>query len=369
VFILKRTPLYSKHKELNGKIVDFGGWELPLYYEKGIIEEHKKVRNSAGLFDVSHMGEIFIEGKDSKDLVQFLITNDIDNMKKGDVTYSPMCYETGGVVDDILVYKFDDMKYLLVVNASNIEKDYKWILKNSSGFDVECKNVSSEYFQLALQGPNSERILQRLTETNLKEIKFYNFKDDILIKNIRCIVSRTGYTGEDGFEIYSDSKNAVFIWKEILKAGKDFEILPIGLGARDILRFEVGLPLYGHELSEKINPINAGLKKFIKFKKDNFIGKENLEKYIENKPDRKIIGFEMIDKGIARNGYELFVKDINIGYVTTGSFSPSTGKNLGLALVNSDYAEIGNEIEIQIRKKRVKAIIVKKPFYNKKYKK
>ncbi|WP_331681773.1 glycine cleavage system aminomethyltransferase GcvT, partial [Romboutsia sp.] len=364
---LKRTVLYDVHKEIGAKFFEFSGWEMPLEYE-GMIKEHKIVRNSAGLFDVSHMGEVCIEGKEASTFIQNLITNDISNLKDEEIIYTPMCYENGGVVDDLLVYKFNEEKFLLVINAGNIDKDINWIQENAKGYEVNISNISQEISQLAVQGPKSKEILQKLTDVDLNEIKFFNFKSDITVCNKPCIISRTGYTGEDGFEIYCKNEYAKNIWNEILKAGKE-EIKPIGLGARDTLRFEACLPLYGNEINESISPLEGGLSYFVKLNKDNFIGRQSLVKQKEQGLKRKLVGFEMIGKGIPRHGYNVKVNDEVIGFVTTGYSSPTLNKTIGLAIIDSKYENIDTEIDIAIRKKVVKAKIINKPFYKKQYKK
>jgi aminomethyltransferase len=364
---LKKTPLYENHLACGGKIIDFGGWALPVEY-LGIIKEHESVRTAAGLFDVSHMGEILIEGSDAGTLIQSLVTNDISSAFDGRIIYSPMCYEDGGVVDDLLIYRFSFTRFLLVVNAANVEKDYQWIRKHLKG-QVTAENLSESYAQLALQGPLSQQILQRLTNFNLDDIKFYHFAPEVEICGVKCIVSRTGYTGEDGFEIYADSENAALLWERLLEAGLDDGLVPVGLGARDTLRFEAALPLYGHELSKDISPLEAGLSKFVKFKKPEFIGREPLFTQHEEGTKRKLIGFEITGRGIARNGYEVFCGSEKVGYVTTGSYSPTLKKNIGMALINSDCNPKNSEIEIKIRDRQVMARLVTLPFYIKKYKK
>jgi aminomethyltransferase len=364
---MKKTPLYEKHIQLKGKMIDFGGWSLPVEYT-GIIPEHEAVRTKAGIFDVSHMGEITVKGEDSEKYLQMLLTNDISLLNNNQIAYTTMCYPHGGVVDDLLVYKYSNTDYLLVVNASNTEKDYQWMKENIFG-NTEILNVSENYAQLALQGPLAEAILQKLTRKNLNEIEFYYFSDNVKIGNIEALVSRTGYTGEDGFELYFAYDKAEEMWDMILEAGKDEGLIPAGLGSRDTLRFEASLPLYGHELDENITPLEAGLGFFVKLNKENFIGKEALAKQKSEGLQRKIVGFEMIDRGIPRNNYEVYAEGKKIGYVTTGSFSPTLKKNIGLALINSAYSKEGTEIEILIRNKNSKAKVIKKPFYSKKYKK
>lgn len=364
---MKKTPLYEKHVELKGKVIDFGGWALPVEYS-GIIPEHEAVRNKAGLFDVSHMGEITVKGEDAEKYLQMIVTNDISVLNDNQIAYTPMCYTDGGVVDDLLVYKYSSTDYLLVVNASNTQKDFEWLLSQSFG-NVEIKNVSDEYAQLALQGPEAQTILQKLSEVDLNLIEFYHFLGDVNVGEFKTIVSRTGYTGEDGFELYFKAEHGLQMWDLILETGKEYGLVPAGLGARDTLRFEAALPLYGQEIDKDITPLEAGLGFFVKLNKDDFIGKEALAKQKADGLKRKVIGFEMVDRGIPRSHYEVFAEGRKIGYVTTGSFSPTLKKNIGLALVEAEYAKEGTEIEISVRNKNLKAKVIKKPFYTKKYKK
>jgi aminomethyltransferase len=367
VKIVKKTPLYQEHIKLGGNMVDFGGWQLPVQYSS-IIEEHEKVRTSAGLFDVSHMGEILVKGEGAEDFLQRMLTNKVAFSTDSQVLYSPMCYPDGGVVDDLLVYKLGYEEYLLVVNASNTDKDYEWLDEhNVTGLQVE--NVSEKYAQLALQGPKAESILQRLTTTSLKDIKFFHYTSNVDIKGIKVLISRTGYTGEDGFELYLEPSKVVDLWNILLDEGKEDGLAPAGLGARDTLRFEAALSLYGHEISSEISPLEAGLKIFVKMDKGDFIGKKALEEQIEKGVKRKLVGFEMIGRGIPRNGYEVQVDEETVGYVTSGSFAPTLKKNLGLALISSECAKVGDNINIIIRNRSVEAKIIKTPFYSKKYKK
>lgn len=359
---LKRTPLFDVYKEHGAKTIDFGGWDLPVQFSS-IKEEHEAVRGMAGLFDVSHMGEIEVTGTDSLAFLQKTMTNDVALLKDGGAQYTAMCYEDGGTVDDLLIYKKSDSHYLLVVNASNIEKDYDWLKSHKFG-DAQLHNVSSDIAQLAIQGPKAEAILQQLTETDLSEIKFFKFKDNVVINDVKALVSRTGYTGEDGFEIYCPSSEAPSLWNAILKAGKNEGILPCGLGARDTLRFEANLPLYGQELTKDITPIEAGIGFAVKPNKEaDFIGKNVLKEQKENGTARKLVGIEMIDKGIPRHGYEVFHGDEQIGEVTTGTQSPTLKKNIGWALLKKEFAEPGSEVSVQVRKKRLKAVVVSTPFY------
>ncbi len=363
---MKRTPLYNHHCKLEAKIIDFGGWELPLQYS-GIIAEHQAVRRCAGLFDVSHMGEITVKGKYATGFIQKVITNDISRMIDLQARYSPMCFPDGGTADDILVYRFSSDHYLLVVNAGNTESDFDWLNENND-VGAELQNVSDQYAQLALQGPKAEEILQKLTKISLSEIQFFHFHPSVRIEGVTLLLSRTGYTGEDGFELYMPSDDAPLIWDLIMEAGEDIGLVPAGLGARDTLRFEAALPLYGHELSREITPLEAGLGLFVKTDKEYFIGKDILKLQKEQGVKRKLVGFEMIDRGVPRSHYEVCCSGRSVGFVTSGSYSPSLDKNTGLALVETDYALEGTELEIIIRNRPFRAIVVKKPFYKKSYK-
>ncbi|MFC7394256.1 glycine cleavage system aminomethyltransferase GcvT [Scopulibacillus cellulosilyticus] len=357
----KKTPMYEIYKSQGAKLVDFGGWDLPVQFSS-IKEEHEAVRTKAGLFDVSHMGEIEITGKDAENFIQYMVTNDVSKMTEGSAQYNAMCYEDGGTVDDLIVYKKGHDNFLLVVNAANTDKDFDWIKSHQKG-DVEINNISDEVAQLAIQGPKAEQILQTLAEFDLSTIGPFKFKE-ISINSVNSLVSRTGYTGEDGFEIYCPWDSAPGLWEAILEAGKDEGLLPCGLGARDTLRFEAKLALYGQELSKDISPIEAGIGFAVKTKKEaDFIGKEALKKQREDGPARKLVGIEMIDKAIPRTHYEVFAGDKKIGEVTTGTQSPTLKKNLGLALIDAAYTELGTECEVDIRGKRRKAKVVKSPFY------
>ncbi|MGI6468497.1 MAG: glycine cleavage system aminomethyltransferase GcvT [Syntrophomonadaceae bacterium] len=364
---LQTTPLYPVHLKYKGQMIDFGGWELPVQYEgMGIIKEHHMVRNSAGLFDVSHMGEIMITGEQAEGLVQKLICNDLSTIGDFQVLYSPMCYPHGGVVDDLLIYRYDPAKFLLVVNAANVDKDFAWI-KDNLIEGVEAENVSQQYAQLALQGPLAQEILQTLTPTDLEQIKFFHFNPSINIAGVDCMVSRTGYTGEDGFEIYVAPEDAVHLWEEILKAGGD-RVSPIGLGARDSLRFEAKLPLYGQEIDENITPLEAGLGYFVKLDSGDFIGRSALLEQKQSGPGRKLVEFDMVGKGIPRSHYEVAINGEIIGHVTTGMHSPTFKKPIGLALIDSRYSIPGTEIDIMIRGKAVKAVVGQGIFYRKRTK-
>lgn len=361
---LKRTPLFEIYKEYGAKTIDFGGWDLPVQFT-GIKDEHEAVRTRAGLFDVSHMGEFTVKGSGSLEFLQKMMTNDISKVKTGAAQYTAMCYENGGTVDDLLVYKMDEDDYLLVVNASNIEKDFKW-LEDHNSENVELINISPDIAQLALQGPLAETVLSKLTDAQLSEIGPFKFKNDVIVSGKKVLLSRTGYTGEDGFEIYCQKDDAVSLWKDILKAGEENGVLPCGLGARDTLRFEATLALYGQELSADISPLEAGIGFAVKLKKDaDFIGKEALVNQKENGLTRKLVGIEMVDRGIPRHEYPVFAGDEQIGFVTTGTQSPTLKKNIGLALLKIEHSDIDTEVFIEIRGKQLKAKVVATPFYKK----
>ncbi|PIC72123.1 glycine cleavage system protein T [Sporosarcina sp. P16b] len=359
---LLRTPLFESYKEYGGKTIDFGGWELPVQFSS-IKAEHEAVRTKAGLFDVSHMGEVFVSGSGAFDYLQKLVTNDVSKLKIGQAQYTVMCNEQGGTIDDFLIYKLEETRYLLVVNASNIEKDVAWMEKQQTD-NVVIDNQSSNYALLALQGPMAESVLQKLTDESLEEIKFFRFKEHVQVGGENVLVSRTGYTGENGFEIYGTPEAIQNLWTKILLEGKEDGVVPAGLGARDTLRFEAGLPLYGQELREDISPLEAGLGFVVKVnKEENFIGKDILVKQKEQGVERKLVGLEMIDKGIPRTGYKVFVGDREIGEVTTGTQSPTLKKNIGFALLSTEFTELGTEVEVEIRAKRLKAKVIATPFY------
>lgn len=363
---LKRTPIFPEYKNYGGKTIDFGGWDLPVQFA-GIKHEHEITRTKAGLFDVSHMGQIVVKGPKSLQYLQEIVTNDVSKLSLKRAQYTFMCYENGGTVDDFLIYMLEKDHYLLVVNASNIDKDFKWLQDNNNyDDDVIIINESDNYAVLALQGPVAEEVLQTITDTNLKDISFFALETPVYFSTIEegAIVSRTGYTGEDGFEIYIDQASGRALWKLILEAGKDKGLEPVGLGARDTLRFEVNLPLYGQELTADISPIEAGLNFAVKVNKDaDFIGKKKLKEQVENGPARKSVGIEMIDRGIPRNGYLVLSEDEEVGFVTSGTQSPTLGKNIGQVLVKKEFSQIGTELLIQVRKRKLKAVVVETPFY------
>lgn len=356
----KRTCLYDKHVAMGALMSPFGGFVMPIQYA-GIEPEHMAVRQRVGLFDVSHMGEVTVRGRDAERYVQHIFTNDVAGVPKGKILYGMMCYENGGTVDDLLVYKMDENDFFLVINASNIDKDWAWMQKNAEGFDIDLQNKSDFYGQIAVQGPQSEEIVERVLELPCAELEFYTVK---MIGDV--IISRTGYTGEDGFEIYASHAYINNCWDKLIAAG----VQACGLGCRDTLRFEVGLPLYGDELSETISPIMAGLGMFVKLDKEEFIGKEALAKQKSEGPAKKLVGIELADKAIPRHGYPVLNKAGEpIGEVTTGYHALSVDKSVCMALVDADYARLDMEVLIQIRKKVFSGKVVKKQFYNKNYKK
>ena len=355
----KRTCLYDKHVALGALISPFGGFDMPIQYSN-IIDEHQAVRQHCGVFDVSHMGEVLVTGKDAERYVNHIFTNDVRGIPHGKILYGMMCYEDGGVVDDLLVYKVADDRFFLVINASNIDKDWAWIQQQTDGFEVTLEHQSDQYGELAIQGPEAEQVMEQILGIACKELAFYTFKT---IGDV--IVSRTGYTGEDGFEVYASADNINEYWDKLMAAG----IKPCGLGCRDTLRFEVGLPLYGDELSEAITPIIAGLGIFVKLDKEEFIGKEALAKQKVEGAPKKLVGIELHDKAIPRHGYSV-LKDGNvIGEVTTGYHTISTDKSVCMALIDSQYAALDTPVEIQIRKKTFPGTVCKKRFYDKHYKK
>ncbi|MBM7562963.1 glycine cleavage system aminomethyltransferase GcvT [Fusibacter tunisiensis] len=364
---VRKTALFEAHEALGGKVIDFAGWALPVQYE-GIIEEHEAVRKAAGMFDVSHMGEVEVKGPGAFDFVQNLVTNDVATLEDNQILYAMMCYEDGGVVDDLLVYKFASDHYYLVINASNVDKDFAWMQEQAKGYDMSLENISSQVSELAIQGPIAQEILQKVVDVDLADIKFFYCNRNVTIEGAKCLVSRTGYTGEDGFEVYTDNESILKVWNAIMKVGEPMGLKPAGLGARDTLRFEATLPLYGNEIDKDITPLEAGLGFFVKLTKENFIGKEALAKQKADGLPRKTVGFEM-EKGIPRHGYEVVVGEDVIGLVTTGYFSPTLKKNIGLALIDAKYGEMGSEIGIKVRKKVFPATIVSKRFYQKNYKK
>ncbi len=359
----KKTPFYEKHLALEGKIVDYSGWLLPVQYSKGLVEEVHDTRRRATIFDVSHMGEFMVEGKDALAYLQKMVVNDLSRLKDNAIIYSPVCYPDGGVVDDILIYRISAESYFLVVNAANVDKDFAWFEENLSGA-VTIKNLSSEYAQIALQGPNSEKILQPLTSEPLAEMKNYHFKPTVNLAGIDCLVSRTGYTGEDGFEIYCGNDDAARLWHTVWESGQKFELSPAGLGARDVLRLEASMPLYGHELSRELTPLMAGLGRFVALEKEPpFIGRDALQKQKQEGLPKGLFGLEMLERGVPREGYPVKLGDEEIGWVSSGSFSPTLDKFIAMAFLDPQTVQLGQEVLVAIRSRTYRARIIKLPFY------
>ena len=356
----KRTCLYDKHVALGALMSPFGGFDMPIQYST-IVDEHQAVRQSCGVFDVSHMGEVLISGPDAERYVNHIFTNDVRGIADGKILYGMMCYEDGGVVDDLLVYKMSDDRFFLVINAANIDKDWAWIQQQATGYDVRLEHQSEQYGELAVQGPESEKVMQEVLGIDCAELAFYTFKQlgDV-------IVSRTGYTGEDGFEIYATPYYINTCWDKLMASGR---CKPCGLGCRDTLRFEVGLPLYGDELSADITPVMAGLSMFVKLDKEEFIGRDALARQKADGPAKKLVGIELADKAIPRHGYTVLKDGEPIGEVTTGYHTISTDKSVCMALIDARHAALGTPVEIQIRKKTFAGTVCKKRFYEKHYKK
>ncbi|MEK4061110.1 MULTISPECIES: glycine cleavage system aminomethyltransferase GcvT [Paenibacillus] len=364
---LKRTPfydLYSAYAE--SRCIDFGGWELPVQFT-GIVKEHEAVRGQAGLFDVSHMGEFMVSGSGSEAFLQKMTTNDVSKLADGGAQYTLLLYPNGGVVDDLLVYRLGEERYMLVVNASNIDKDFQWLQKHLTAefSGVSLSNISDETLLLALQGPLAEAILSKVTAAPIAELKPFHFIENAEVCGVNVLLSRTGYTGEDGFELYAPPDTAAALWNGLLEAGSPHGLTPAGLGARDTLRFEAKLPLYGQELSADITPLEAGVQFFVKLDKEDFIGRDVLVKQKADGLPRRLVGLEMIDRGIPRSHYPVYGDGVKIGEVTTGTQSPTLKRNLGLALLDAAYSEIGTEVNVEIRGKQLKAVVVKAPFYKK----
>jgi len=359
---LRRTPLADEHVDLGGKMVDFGGWFMPVHYGSQ-VEEHQAVRERVGLFDVSHMGEVRVQGKDTLAYLSHLTVNDPYNLEDGQAQYTAMLYPEGTVVDDLLIYRIGAEECLLVINAANIEKDFTWMLHHIGEFDVVLENESDRTGQIAIQGPLAEKVLQKLAAPGLADLGYYRFRQET-IEGMPVLVSRTGYTGEDGFECYLPADHTVKLWKMLLEAGRDEGIQPAGLGARDTLRLEARMHLYGQDMDQTTTVLEAGLGWITKFKKPaDFIGKEALLAQKKAGLDRKLIGFEVTGRGIARHGYPVVDGDREIGHVTSGTHSPTLKKSIGLAYLPRGMAKSGTEFQIRIRNKVVPAVVVKGPFY------
>jgi glycine cleavage system T protein (aminomethyltransferase) len=356
---LKRTPLYETHQALGARMVEFGGWEMPVQY-KGILEEHHAVRTAAGLFDIDHMGQIKARGADALPFLQKMLSADLAPLGVNEAKYAILCYADGTVVDDTFVYRFED-EWMVVVNASNREKDFAWLQMHCGGYNVTLRDVSSEYYMLAFQGPKAEQVLQKLEPFDLSAIKYHHARE-FGIGSERGIIARTGYTGEDGFELFVPVSHGKHVWDAILEAGQGEGVMPIGLGARDSLRFEAKFALYGHEIDANTTPIEAALGWACDLNKD-FIGRDALLKQKLEGVKKKLVGFEMIERGIPRKDYALAKDGQTVGYVTSGMFAPTLEKNIGLGYVPPELAKAGTEFDVIIRGRPTRARVVKTPFY------
>ncbi|HEV3468806.1 MAG TPA: glycine cleavage system aminomethyltransferase GcvT [Pyrinomonadaceae bacterium] len=362
---LKQTPLNAAHRRLGGRMVEFGGWDMPVQYPAGTVEEHLRTRTRSGLFDVSHMGEIEVRGRDAIAFVNRLCSNDASKLTDGQAQYSALTTPEGTVVDDLLVYRFGPERLLLVVNASTTDKDWDWISSHKAGESVELSNRSADFCQLALQGPDAVGILRRLTDAPLEEIKYYHFREG-RVDGVPAIISRTGYTGEDGFEVYAAPEEAERLWEKMLDAGRygaPEGTLPCGLAARNTLRLEAGMALYGHEITEETTLLEANLGWITKLNKGDFIGREVLAKQKEEGVRRKLVGFEVTERGIARDGQDVHVGGRKVGHVTSGSPAPYLKKNIGMAYLPAEHAAVGTPIQIDVRGRLVGAQVVPTPFY------
>ena len=357
-----KTPLYETHVKYKGKIVPFAGYLLPVQYETGVIKEHMAVRTACGLFDVSHMGEITCIGKDAVKNLNHLLTNDYTTMYDGQARYSPMCNEEGGVVDDLIVYKVREEHYLIVVNAGNEDKDDEWI-KNHVFGDVEIKDISDQVAQIALQGPKALEVLKKVAKEEDIPVKYYSATFRRKIDDMECIISKTGYTGENGFELYLAAEEAPKMWELLLEAGKEEGLFPCGLGARDTLRLEAAMPLYGHEMDDTVTPLEAGLGIFVKMNKEEFIGKDAIE--AKGPLTRKRVGLKVTGRGIIREHETVYCDGKEIGHTTSGTHCPYLGYPIAMALLDIDYTEIGTKVEADVRGRRIEAEIVPLPFYKK----
>jgi aminomethyltransferase len=362
---LKKTPLYPCHLKYGGRIIDFAGWALPVHFTS-IIQEHRAVRSAAGLFDVSDMGELEVTGDQARELLQHAVSADLSRIRPGRVAYSPMCNHEGGVVDDILIYALAGGRYVAVVNAANIEKDFRWLQGLAGRWPrAQVRNRSDEVAQLALQGPRSVAILQPLTALDVGAMGYYRATEQVDVAGVRCsILSRTGYTGEDGFELYCEPVDAPPLWEALLEAGREHGLVPAGLGSRDTLRLEAGMPLYGQELDDRRTPIEAGLDRFVAFSKGPFVGREALLRQQESGRTLALVGLEMVDRGVPRTGYPILRDGEAIGYVTSGTYAPSLDRHIGMGYVPPELAAPGTGIEVKIRDRVAAAKIVRLPFYH-----
>lgn len=357
---IKKTCLFDEHVKLNARMEEFAGFDMPIVYSS-IKAEHNAVRNDVGMFDVGHMGEFIVKGAEATEFVEKVFTNTITNKEDGSVTYGMMCYENGTIVDDLLVYKFNEFEFIFVVNASNVAKDYAWVVEQTDNFDVTVKNVSDDYQEIAIQGPNAEAKMLEALKLDLSGLGFFNF-GNFEFQNNTMIISRTGYTGEDGFEIYADEATILKLWQILIQ----YNVTPCGLGSRDTLRFEAALPLYGHEISDEINPLEAGLKIFTKVDSDiDFIGKKAM---MEKPLTRRVVGIELTQKSIPRQGYPVCIGEEEIGYITTGYLSISLDKPIAMAMINRPYTKTDTNIEVKIRNKKFAGFVRDKKFLKKNYK-
>jgi len=366
---LKRTGINQWHIEHGGRMVPFAGWEMPVQYPTGPIQEHHATRQAAGLFDIDHMGQVEVRGPQAGAFVNQVATYDVRKMKLFDAHYAIICYADGGCVDDAFIYKLPDPKtkgqqeyYFIAINASNREKDVAWLQAHASSFDAVVKDISDETYMLAFQGPKAPEILNRLLKTDLTKVDRFTAVQDVIFEDVPVLLGRTGYTGEDGFELFFPAEKVLKVWEGILKAGEGEGVKPIGLAARDSLRFEACMPLYGHEIDDQLTPVQAGLSFAISYDKE-FIGRDALLKQKLEKPARVLAGFEMVERGVAREHYTVTQNGIEVGWVTSGMFSPTTGRYLGMAYLPRELSARDTEIEVIIREKPVKAKIVKRPFY------
>lgn len=358
---LKRTSLYALHVGLGGRMVEFGGWEMPVQYA-GIVEEHRAVRTAAGLFDVSHMGELVIDGPGALDSLQRIITNDAARLAVGSGLYTPMCLPSGGIVDDITVFRIAEQRYLLVVNAATTAKDFAWIRDHTR--NAEARDRSPEFALLALQGPLANRILGRVTRADLSGLEFFHFIDPVDVAGVQeCVISRTGYTGEDGFEVAIPWDAAPNVWEALIDSGRPDGLLPVGLGARDTLRLEAGFMLYGNDIDETTTPLEAPLAWTVKLEKGEFIGRDTLVRQKQQGVGRKLVGFEMLERAIPRHGYGLLAGGRKAGQVTSGTFGPWVDKSIGMGYVAAEFARPGTELAVEIRGRTARAATVKLPFY------
>lgn len=355
-----RTPLYEDHVALGGKIVDFAGYELPVQYKAGITTEHNTVRTKVGLFDVSHMGEFILEGPEATEQLNMWLTNAYDTLKVGKIRYSVMCDEAGGAIDDLIVYRLADDKFMIVVNAANRDADFAWMTKHLT-FDCKLTDESDKTALLALQGPLAKKVLARVTDETALPEAYYSFSDEVDIHGVSCLISQTGYTGEFGYEIYLPPSTASSIWNLLLKVGQEYGILPCGLGARDTLRLEAGMPLYGHELTRDITPLEAGLSFAVKLDKPDFIGKEGIEAHMPVARTR--VGLEVIGKGIVREDCALYMGDEHVGTTTSGTMAPYLEKAIAMGYVDVAYADVGTELVAEVRKRKIPVKVVPLPFY------